>query len=453
MQGLPEGYSDRSVCVFGLGYVGLTLATVMAEVGFRVTGVEIRDEVLATLMRGSAHFYEPRLDARLKVQVERGALRFIQHIASDTDASVYINTVGTPLGSDGRVQLAAVRNVTREIAGALESGDMVIMRSTVRPGVTRNLVKPILDEVGVDYDLVFCPERTIEGRALEELRRLPQIVGGRDLRARVRAAQLFQHITPTVVQVSDLETAEMIKLMDNASRDVCFALSNELARMSEALGISAMEVIEAGKLGYPRTDLALPGPVGGPCLEKDSYILAEGMEPFGLVPEIIMAARRVNERQPAEAVARIAAHFERHGGTPADMRITLAGLAFKGRPATDDLRGTMALPILAALRRAFPGATFRGYDPMVTAEAIRETFALEPISGLDAAFEAAHLVVIANNHPAFADMPIGGLSKRMARPAAIYDFWNNFDGRDLGLAEDVCYLALGVVDRPGAGAP
>ncbi len=453
MLGLPEDFADRSVCILGLGYVGLTLATVMAEAGFRIVGVEIRDDVLEGLREGRPHFYEPRLADRLAAQVRKGAFAFFKHVPENIDVRVFINTVGTPIGPDRRVKLDAVVNVTREIAAALKAGDMVIMRSTVRPGVTRHIVKPILDKAGVDYDLVFCPERTLEGRALEELRRLPQIVGGRDRRARIRAAQLFQHITPTVVQVSDLETAEMIKLIDNASRDVGFALANEVARLSEALGISAVEVIEAGKLGYPRTDLPLPGPVGGPCLEKDSYILAEGLEPFGLEPEIIMAARRVNERQPAEAVARVKAHFDARGGPPEDMRITLAGLAFKGRPATDDLRGTMALPILAALRAAFPGAAFRGFDPMVGAEAIREAFAIEPVADLAAAFEGAHLVVIANNHPCFADMALTQLSAAMARPGAIYDFWNNFTGRDLDLAEGVRYLALGVAERAEENAP
>jgi len=450
MQRTPEDFADRSVCILGLGYVGLTLATVMAEVGFRVAGVEIRDDVLAGLREGRPHFYEPRLDARLKTQVAKGAITFFKHVAEGARARVYINTVGTPLGDDQRVKLDAVTNVTREIAAVLEPGDMVIMRSTVRPGVTRNIVKPILDAVGVPYDLVFCPERTLEGKALEELRHLPQIVGGRDLKARIRAAQLFQHITPTVVQVSDLETAEMIKLIDNASRDVGFALANEVARLSEALGISAVEVIEAGKLGYPRTDLPLPGPVGGPCLEKDSYILAEGLRPHGVEPEIIMAARHVNERQPGEAVARIKAHFDARGGAPEGMRITLAGLAFKGRPATNDLRGTMAHPILAALRAAFPGAEFRGYDAMVSDDEQRAAFAIAPAATLDDAFAGAHLVVVANNHPCFADMPIAALSRAMARPGAIYDFWNNFDGRDLDLAEGVRYLALGVADAQGA---
>ena len=134
---------------------------------------------------------------------------------------------------------------------------------------------------------------------------MPQIVGGHDRDSRIRAAQVFQFLTPTVVQVSSLETAELIKLIDNAQRDVHFGLSNEVARIADAIGVSAVEVIRAGKLGYARTNLAMPGPVGGPCLEKDSYILANGLKGFEIAPEIIMAARRTNERQPAEIVAQL----------------------------------------------------------------------------------------------------------------------------------------------------
>ena len=144
------------------------------------------------------------------------------------------------------------------------------MRSTVKIGTTRNLVHPVLEASGKRFDLAFCPERTVEGQALEELRWLPQIVGGETLDVTVRAGQLFQFLTPTVVRVSSVETAEMVKLVDNSQRDVHFAYSNEVARVCDVIGISAAEVIQAGKRGYPRTNLPMPGPVGGPCLEKDS---------------------------------------------------------------------------------------------------------------------------------------------------------------------------------------
>lgn len=443
MSKIPLDYSDRSVCVLGLGYVGLTLATAMADVGFDVIGVEIRDHVLDLLKRGEPHFYEPGLGDRLKKLVSQDRLRLAKHIPENSGARVYIITVGTPLSGEGRARLDMIESVSTEVARHLRDGDMVVMRSTVKLGTTRKIVVPILDAAGVDYDLVFCPERTLEGKALAELRFLPQIVGGHSMRARVRAAQMFNFITPTVVQVSSLETAEMIKLVDNTQRDVQFAYANEVARMCDAVGVSAAEVITAGKLGYPRTNLPMPGPVGGPCLEKDPHILAEGLRELGIEPEIAMAARHINERQPHEIVSHLRRWADQIPGFPAIPNITLAGLAFKGVPATDDLRGTMAKPILTALQAAFPGAVFRGFDAVVAPEEISSFFGITPEPDLGAAFHGANLVVICNNHACFAGMPVEGLAERMARPGFVYDFWNSFDSRDLTMPEGTAYFALG----------
>jgi nucleotide sugar dehydrogenase len=447
MSDFPASFRDREVCVMGLGYVGLTLAVVMAEVGFHVQGIEIRNAVVHALAQGEPHFHEPGLAERLARVVKSGRLSVRQHIPVDRDISVYMVTVGTPLDRAGKVRVDMVVSVVREIAQHLKDGDMVVMRSTVELGTNRNAVKPLLDATGRRYDLVFCPVRTLEGQALRELRELPQIVGGHNRDSRIRAAQVFQFLTPTVVQVSSLETAELIKLIDNAQRDVNFGLSNEVARIADAIGVSAVEVIRAGKLGYPRTNLAMPGPVGGPCLEKDSYILANGLKGLGLAPDIIMAARHANERQPAEIVARLRGLCGRLAAFPGSPVITLAGIAFKGRPETDDLRGTMARPILAALREAFPDGHFCGFDPVVAPQTVRDMFGLEPVDSIAEAFAGAHLVVIANNHPCFEAMPLSALADSMARPAVIFDFWNNFGAAQVELPADITYTGLGDIGR------
>ena len=355
---------------------------------------------------------------------------------------MWIITVGTPMGPGGRARMDMIESVSREVAKNLKDDDLVIMRSTVKIGTTRELVHPVLASSGKRFDLAFCPERTIEGQALEELRWLPQIVGGESLDVGVRAGQLFQFLTPTVVRVSSVEAAEMVKLVDNSQRDVHFAYSNEVARICDAVGISAAEVIQAGKRGYPRTNLPMPGPVGGPCLEKDSYILAESVERHGIKPEMTLAARMINERQPDEVVAAIKAHAVRLGGLPAKPVIALLGIAFKGRPPTDDLRGTTARPLLAKLAKAFPGARFRGFDAVVSAEAQRG-FGLEPMASLTDALTGAHVAVIHNNHAVFATMPLESLADRMATPGIVYDLWNNFAPRSVLMPEGRAYVCLG----------
>ncbi len=442
MPKVTENFRDRHVCIIGLGYVGLTLATVMADQGFDVIGVEIREEVLDMFNKGEPHFFEPGLADHLKRLLKAGNIRCSKNIPDNCKATVYIITVGTPLDSTGKVRLDMIENVAREVSQHLKDGDMVILRSTVKLGLTRKFVEPILGKKGVKFDLAFCPERTIEGYALTELRQLPQIIGGVTLESSVRAAQAFQFITPSVVVVNDPETAEMIKLVDNAHRDVFLAYGNEVARMCDAAGVSAAEVIRAGKLGYPRTNVAWPGPVGGPCLEKDSHILAEGLREFGIEPEITMAARKLNERQPKEIIYQLAKIISNINKFPKEPIIALLGIAFKGRPATDDLRGTMARPIFNEIKKHFPLACFRGYDSVVSNEAIKE-FGLEPCNDIESAISGANLVFILNNHPEFEKMPIEQLTQHFARPAVIYDFWNNFSSRDLHLPQGIKYIALG----------
>jgi UDP-N-acetyl-D-mannosaminuronic acid dehydrogenase len=435
-------FHDRQICILGLGYVGLTLAVTMADVGFKVTGVEIRDEVLDLLRNGQAHFYEPGLQERLRRVIRSGHLCFTNRIPNDWPGSVFIITVGTPLDAQGRSRLDMVQAVAAEVADRLNEDSLVIMRSTVKLSTTRKVVEPLLTSSGRAFDLAFCPERTLEGRALTELRHLPQIVGGMTSSAAVRASQLFQFITPTVVRVSSLETAEMIKLIDNAQRDVAFAYANEVARACDAIGVSAAEVIQAGKLGYPRTNLPMPGPVGGPCLEKDSHILAEGLRDLGVELEITMAARRTNENQPGEIVGHLRRYTAALSGFSIRPVITLMGIAFKGQPATDDLRGTMAQPILACLRESYPTAEFRGFDAVVCAHDIRG-FGLGPTTSLQQAFRGASLVLILNNHPVFGAMDIEELAKEMMAPGLIYDFWNCFKTVDLHLPAGISYMALG----------
>ncbi len=442
MTQVPDDFPDRAVCVVGCGYVGLTLAVTLAGCGFDVTGVEVRHDVTDQLNDGRAHFHEPGMDAQLARLIGSGRLRFATVIPEDSAAGVYIITVGTPLDEAGRTRLDMVTRAAGEVADRMRPGVMVIMRSTVKLGTTRDVVVPILDRTDADYDLAFCPERTLEGRALEELRSLPQIVGGLSHRATNRAAQFFQFVTPTIVRVRDAETAEMIKMIDNAQRDVHFAFANEVARICDAVDVSAAEVIRAGKLAYPRTNLPLPGPVGGPCLSKDPYILAEGLETTGVVPEMTLAARRINERQPDEVADWLGMRLAATPGFPKAPSICLAGIAFKGRPATDDLRGTMARPILTAMTRAFPDARFTGYDAMVE-DALIADFGLDPRPSLESAFDGADLVLVLNNHPVFQAMPLELLARHMNRPGLIYDLWNHFDAADLELPEGTGYVALG----------
>ena len=160
------------------------------------------------------------------------------------------------------------------------------------------------------------------------------------------------------------------------------------------------------------------------------------------MPDIVLAARRTNERLSVESANHILTATARLSGFPSDPVVSLLGIAFKGRPATDDLRGTTAKPILDALKVVFPRGHYRGWDAVVPASEI-DAFGLEPVSSLANAIKGANLVVIANNHLAFAEMPIETLAEAMAKPGLVYDYWNNFNTNSLNLPAHVRYMSLG----------
>lgn len=435
---LPENYRDARVCIIGLGYVGLTLAVAMAEVGFTVVGIERSQAVVDKVNGGAAHFSEKGLDVRLAAQVAAGRLSAQSSWPSESCAEVYIITVGTPLTDAKVTNLDSIESVARSLSAVLKEDDMVILRSTVRLGVSQQVVKPVLDAVGCTYSLAFCPERTLEGRALEELRTLPQIVGGVDQNSTVRAGQMFAFLTPTVIRVGSLETAEMIKLINNTQRDLMFAFANEVAEICDTLGVSAKEVIRAGNMGYPRASMPMPGPVGGPCLEKDAYILAEAVTSAHGQARLALMGRTVNEDMTAQAARRVHELL-----VDKDVKkIVIFGLAFKGRPETSDLRGTLAIKLIADLRDQFPAAEIWGYDPAVPAEDI-ESLGVKNIANANDGFNGADCVLFQNNNPSFESLNLNSLSGLMTDNGLVYDLWSQFEIDTLQLSNRVRYAAYG----------
>lgn len=432
------------VCVVGLGYVGLTLATVLAESGLRVYGLERLPDVVRSTNDAVPHFTEVGLADALAAVVGSG--RLSAHVSLDgiEPCDVYIITVGTPLDANGDARLDMIRAASAEVASHMADGALVIVRSTVKVGATRSVVAPVLGSSGKIFDVAMCPERTLEGRALIELRELPQIVGADHKVVRTRAAELFSRFARTTIEVDSPETAEVIKLVDNTYRDVRFAFANEVARACEAFGVSATQVIASGKLGYPRTDVAIPGLVGGPCLEKDPHILWQSASEAGVDLEMTRTARLINERQPSETAGEILEEVRRRG-LGDRPRIAILGAAFKGVPATDDLRGSMAVHVKDALLAAFPAAAVTVFDPVVPIEALAARFAgTEVAATVEDAVRGASIAVITNNHPLFGTYPPERLLGLMASGAFVYDYWNLFSHLDARLrGRD--YLAVGSV--------
>ena len=249
MKNLTE--KDNTVCVLGLGYVGLTLATVLSDVGFNIYGVDKNEQVIDSLRIGKSHFYEKGLEELLsKLLISTNPPKFDCKIENQI-ASIYIITVGTPIiKSSSEPNLDYVINASVDIGNILKKGDLVILRSTVPVGTTRNIVLPILEKISglkinKDFDLAFCPERTVEGKALTELKELPQIIGGFNEKSIQRASDFFNKFTNEVINVGELESAEMIKILNNTFRDIIFAYSNQMALLCQELNLNMVKLTKA----------------------------------------------------------------------------------------------------------------------------------------------------------------------------------------------------------------
>lgn len=351
------------VIIVGAGYVGLTLGIASARVGHEVFFVDINQSTVEKLNQRKSTFFETGLQESLdKLFINRGDIAFTSlselYKVTTRKKSVYIISLGTPLGSDSKALLAPIENVTNEVADYMTNEDLIILRSTVAVGTSNHLISKIPKIT----NLSFCPERTIEGKALEELSTLPQIISGNSEHAVIMAEAYFKTITPTVIQAGSLETAELIKLASNSFRDLNFAFANLLALISQQHNVNVNELISLANFRYDRNIIALPGLVGGPCLEKDAYILAQSSS--GAPANLLLEARYLNEKFVDKAT-----DFIKNQGITENTRILVCGAAFKGKPVTSDTRGSFIFPIIKELiSLGLPVENIVILDPIVDEE-------------------------------------------------------------------------------------
>jgi UDP-N-acetyl-D-mannosaminuronic acid dehydrogenase len=429
---MKKKIEDKNISIVGLGYVGLTLATVMAEKGFHVEGIEKRKSVVDLVNKARSFFFEPGLDRSLGYLIRSNKLKATTVFDKKNPSDVYIITVGTPIKKNNKPRLDMIKRATKEVANHMRDGALVILRSTVKIGTSRNIVKKILQNTGKKFDLAMCPERTLEGNALKELLINPQIIGADTKKERLRAASIFRKITKTIIPVSSLETAEIVKLVDNTYRDVHFAFANEVARVCEVFKVNVLEVVSKGKKKFKRTNLPIPGLVGGPCLEKDPHILIDSVKSAGLNLEITKSARLVNERQPRETIKFVINEIKKRFNNK-KIKIALLGMAFKGIPATSDLRGSMSLRILKLLEKHYSQNMITLFDPVINFHDLKKE-----ISGnfffsnsLSNAVKNASVIIFANNHPDLLLLSPLQLYKLMKSNGFIYDYWNLFSNLNL----------------------
>jgi UDP-N-acetyl-D-mannosaminuronic acid dehydrogenase len=432
--------TNKNVCVIGLGFVGLTLAIKLIDNGFNVYGVETNKKTLGLIKNKKSPFFEPGMDQKLKKAVLNKKLIAASLIKKNISISTYIVTIGTPINSQKKFSSINIENVTKAIASVLKTNDLVILRSTVALGVTNDLVRPILAKTGINFRLAFCPERTIEGNALNELSAIPQIIGGINEESAKAAEIFFSHVTSTLI-VADSKAAELTKLISNTYRDVSFAFSNEIAMICQSNNINAVNVIAAANEKYSRCSIPSPGPVAGPCLEKDSYILFESLKKSKSKCNVILTSRIVNERLVKESLNFIIKKIKKTCPNN-KIKIGILGLAFKGVPETNDLRGSPSLEIIKSLKKEFQLQQMYGYDPCLNNKEIT-SLGLKAPRTLNAVFKNAHVILIVNNNKIFQDMNFNKLANLMHLNSFIYDFWNLYKNQSLVTSKNTNYFSVG----------
>jgi len=427
----------NTVGVVGLGYVGLTLAVTLARKGFTVHGVDASPAVLDALGQGRPHLFEPGVEEGVRAFL--GERLHVGPALPKDGVEAAIICVSTPVNPDTHeAELANLRAAARHVAESCAPSTVVIVRSTVPVGASRSVVLPELLAKWGRARLAFAPERTIQGQALRELEELPQVVGGLDADGREAASALFARVTTRIVPVSSLEAAELVKLVNNCHTDLIYSYGNEVALMAESWRLDPLEVIRAANLEYPRPDLARPGFVGGACLSKDPYILANAARAAGYTPWLVGQARGLNEHLPGHVAERLIGMMREKRGSADGARLSVLGWAYKGWPPTDDMRGTPILSMLPLFRAA--GLELRGHDYLVAPEIIRGLGA-EPVTP-EAAFDGADAVLVITNHPEYAKLDIGRLLPTLRRPAVLYDCWRILDEETVRGA-GVSYAGIG----------
>jgi UDP-N-acetyl-D-mannosaminuronic acid dehydrogenase len=412
-----------TVGIVGMGYVGLTMAVALARKGFTVHGVDVSPTVLAALAGGRAHLFEPGVEEGLSAFL--GTQLTVGPTLPSAGVDAVMICVSTPAHPVTHApELENLRAAARHVTERGRPDTLVIVRSTVPVGATRNVVLPELTaRWGARVRLAFAPERTIQGQALRELEELPQVVGGVDDASRDAAAALFSRVTRRIVPVGSLEAAELVKLVNNCHTDLIYSYGNEVALLAERWSLDPLEIIRAANLDYPRPDLARPGYVGGGCLSKDPYILMSAARAAGYTPWLVGQARGLNEHLPLRVAERVVALIREARGGAEGARLAVLGWAYKGWPPTDDMRGAPIHAMLPIFRAA--GLDLRGHDYLVAPEVIRGLGAT-PV-GAEAAFDGVDGVLVITNHPEYAKLDLPTALSRMRRPAVLYDSWRILD--------------------------
>lgn len=399
-----------TIAVIGIGRVGLPLALVLAERGFLVYGIGRNIEKINKINKGKMPFMEEGAVSLLKKHVQKNFFATIDY-SRISDCEYIILTLGTPVDENMNPVYDQITESIKKAMTYLKAGQTLILRSTVSPQTTDYVASLISDNknlvIGKNFFLAFCPERIAEGKALEEIISIPQIIGGIDKKSTKKASDFFKKIGAPVVE-TDATSAELAKLFTNMYRYINFAIANEFMVLADNYHRDIYEIVNLVNYRYKRGGLNLPGLTGGPCLFKDGFFLVSDL-PF---TDLISTSWKINESIPLLLVKKVRERMKLEG-----KKAVIMGLAFKSE--IDDIRESLSFKVRKALLRE--RAKVFLHDPFV-----KEYVNQRIESDVYKAIAGADLIFIATRHKQYSMLDKHKISKLVKKDCIICDIWNVF---------------------------
>jgi UDP-N-acetyl-D-glucosamine dehydrogenase len=383
----------ETVGIIGLGYVGLPLAVAFAQEGCEVIAVDVDARKIEAIEAGDSYIEDVPSEL---LREFKGRIHASTHYARLAKADAVLICVPTPLTRNREPDLGPLIDSSRALAEVLQSDQLVVLESTTYPGTTRERVAPLLEESGLaagrDFHLAFSPERVDPGRTDFTLRNTPKVLGGLTEACVERAEAVYGLVCDNLVRVSSPEVAELTKLLENIFRSVNIALVNELAMLTDRMGIDIWEVVDAASTKPYGFMPFSPGPgMGGHCLPVDPFYLSWRAREFDIATEFIELAGKVNQQMPYHCVEKAQRALNGVGLSVKGARVAVLGVSYK--PGVGDIRESPALKIISLLRAK--GADVSYHDPHVPNLA---EFSLDS-RPLEEAVDDADLTLIVTAHP------------------------------------------------------
>ncbi len=356
----------QTVCIVGLGYVGLPLACLCADKGYNTIGYDINQEIVSKLKQGITVIKED--DIQYKVGLLKEKIHYTTDPAEIKKSDIVIICVPTPVDDKRMPDLVPVISASKTVNANLKQGALVILESTIHPGTCEELVLPLFDPkvCGREFYLAHCHERIDPGNHKWNVTNIPRVVGGITDKCCTLAYNFYTSIlSANVLKLNSIKAAEATKIMENSFRDINIAFMNEMAKSFTTLGIDITEVIKAAST-KPFSFLPhWPGcGVGGHCIPVDPYYLIEKAKKSGFEHRFLMLAREINNSMPSYTLDLVVEALNKVGKSVKNTKITVLGVAYK--PNVNDIRESPSFDIINHLRKL--GANLIIYDPFIPAQ-------------------------------------------------------------------------------------